>query len=130
VPETRIFKIDKLKQIVFGVVLQPNIPDLQGDIITEDEIENAAHRYMVESRITGFRHQEELDAVIVESYIAKSNEWFKDENILKGSWLVAMKINDLKVWQGVLDGTFNSFSIGGWAKSDPVDGGITDEGGG
>lgn len=123
-PDMKIFKIDKMKRIVFGVVLQPNIPDLQGDILTEDEIEQAAHRYLAESRITGFRHESELDAVIVESYISKNNDWFKDEQIVKGSWLVAMKINDDNVWQGVLDGKYNSYSIGGWAKSVPVDGGV------
>jgi hypothetical protein len=126
----KIIKIDKMKHIVFGVVLQPNVADLQGDIITEEEIEKAAHRYMIESRITGFRHESELDACIVESYISKNDEWFKNESVVKGSWLIAMKIYDEKVWAGVMDGTYNSFSIGGWATSTPIDRGVIDSGGG
>ena len=123
-----------MKQIVFGPVLIPNVEDLQGDIITEEEIENAAYDYMIKSRVTGFRHQEELNAVIVESYIVKNDSWFRtegsDKYIPKGSWVIGMKILDDKVWQGVLDGTFNSFSIGGWGTSTPIESGVDDGGGG
>lgn len=121
---SHIIKIDVLQHIVLGVVLQPGIPDLQNDIITAEEIEKTAHRYLAESRITGFRHQEALDAVIVESYIVRENTWFNDEQILKGSWIVAMKILDETVWKGVMDGIYNSFSIGGYAKTAEVENGI------
>ena len=135
IKNVQIFKIDKMKQVVFGPVLIPNIEDLQGDIITEEEIENAAYDYMIKSRVTGFRHEKELDAVIVESYIVKNDSWFRngdnqDEYIPKGSWVVGMKILDDKVWEGVLDGTYNSFSIGGFGVSTPIEGGVDNGGGG
>ena len=119
-----------MKRIVFGVVMEPNTVDLQGDIITEEEIEKAAHKYMVESRITGFRHESELDACIVELYIHKQDENINGELVTKGSCSISMKINDDTVWQGVLEGKYNSFSIGGFAESTPIDDGIIDMGGG
>ncbi len=137
--KVRILKIDKQKRIVFGPVLIPNVPDLQGDIITEEDIENAAHRYMIESRVTGFRHETELDAAIVESFIVKSDSWFGNksgsdgEYIPKGAWLVGMKIFNEQVWQGVLEGKYNSFSIGGFGERQDIDPAVMEgagEGGG
>lgn len=128
---SRILKVDESQHIVYGVVLQPDIPDLQGDIITAEEIEKAAHKYMMESRITGFRHKEPLDAAIVESYICKVDEYYENETVKKGSWCIAMKIFDMTVWAGIISGELNSFSIGGFAVSEPVDSGVmVSEGGG
>ena len=110
-----IFKADAKQHIVWGVVLQPGVPDLQGDIISAEEIEKAAHDYMINSRVTGFRHKRVLDAAIVESYIAKSDEIFEGEHIKKGSWLVGMQVFDMEVWKGVETGDYHSFSIGGFA---------------
>lgn len=120
----RILKVDKLQHIVWGVVLQPDIPDLQGDIISAEEIEKAAYNYMIESRATGFRHQKELDAAIVESYIQKADEVFEGEKIKKGSWMAAMKVFDEEVCKGIDSGEFHSFSIGGFAgKRNKIGGG-------
>jgi len=128
---SRIVKVDELQHIVFGVVLQPDIPDLQEDIISAEEIEKTAHKYLMESRICGFRHQEKMDAAIVESYVTKNDEYYQDQEcVRKGSWMVAMKIFDEEKWKGVMSGEYNSFSIGGFANSEPVDSGIQDEGGG
>jgi hypothetical protein len=126
-----IMKIDEAKHIVFGVVLQPEIPDLQGDIISKEEIEKCAHDYMINSRETGFRHKAKLDAAIVESYITKGEYWICDQEVKNGSWVIAMKVFDMNVWAMVMSGEINSFSIGGFAESAPIDNSaIEDKGGG
>ena len=34
-------------------------------------------------------------------------------SIPAGSWILAFKVHDDEIWQGILDGTFKGFSIGG-----------------
>lgn len=122
--KTKIIKLDKAKHIVCGVVLEPETVDLQGHIISAEVIEEAANDYMINSRVTGFRHIKELDAVIVQSYVADCDLWLDSENIKKGSWLVKMKIFNEEVWKGIEDGIYNSFSIGGFGDVTEIDEGL------
>lgn len=122
--QCKILKIDKMKQIVYGVVLKPTTPkepDLQGDVYNADVIEDAMHNFMMSERICGFRHKEKLDAVIVDCTIIRQSEYYENVTVPAGSWFVGMKIFDKEVWQGVLDGTYNSFSVGGEADYEFID---------
>jgi len=129
----KIIHKDLLKQIIIVPVLTPDEVDLQGDIISKEEIEAACWRYNQTKQIVGFRHIRELDAVVLESYIVrggslsfsshetKSGEY---ESCKEGSWIAVIKINDPIVWAGIMDGTYQSISIGGYADSTPIDTGI------
>lgn len=106
---------DLKKQIVYCVVLEPETVDLQGDVISAEEIEKAAHEYMEKHRLIGDAHQEiGVQAVPVESFIAPVDMAVGDgEAIKKGSWVMAIKVNDPELWGAVESGEYTGFSIGG-----------------
>jgi 2'-5' RNA ligase len=105
---------DDAKRIVYGVVMQPHVPDSQGDWQSEEDIEAAAHRYLAESRKHDVQHAEEQVAVTpVESFIAPADMEYAGRPILKGSWVMAVRVDDEAVWQQVCNEELTGFSIGG-----------------
>ena len=113
----KITKADKYRQIVYGVVLAPDEVDFQDDYMSAQDIEDSAHSYLIRSRIVGGQHEKKADAEVVESYIAPQDLKFEGQNgpqiVKKGSWVMAVKINDPGEWQKVLDGEYTGFSVGG-----------------
>jgi hypothetical protein len=110
-----IAKEDEERQIVYGVALRPDKPDLQGDIMTKEQIEIAAHKFMADSRKGDLHHKQELsgsDFIVIESAIARVDE---PPNIKKGDWVVGVKLSD-SLWQMVKDKEINAFSIRGFGK--------------
>ncbi len=108
------FKEDKSKHIVYGVVYEPDVVDLQGDWATAEDIEDAAHKYLAEFRETKLSHRMPLNADVVESYIAPLTFFSESgERIRKGSWIMAMKIKDDEVWKDIEAGIIVGFSMGG-----------------
>lgn len=111
---------DDAKQIVYGVVLTPGVRDSQGDIVSADEIEKAAHAFLVNYRKHDVQHAEVLKgadgqpfAETVESFIAPSDMEVAGGKVLKGSWVMATHITDHATWQRVVKGELGGFSIGG-----------------
>lgn len=102
--------------IVYGVVLQPGIPDSQGDTLTAAEIEKAAHRYMVESRKSDVQHNEQAALVdVVESFVAPMDMVVADRPVLKGAWVLGASVRDPVIKTGVREGRITGYSIGGTA---------------
>lgn len=112
-----IFKADNEKRIVYGVVLAPNEVDLQGDWMTLDEIEKAAHFYMMNSRTIGKNHEKQTVAVPVESYLApidfESDGQYGGQEVKKGSWILGVKVQNDEDWEKIKSGEFTGFSVGG-----------------
>lgn len=105
---------DDAQRIVYGVVMQPHVPDSQGDWQSPEDIEKAAHRYLAESRKHDVQHQEQaVDVVPVESFIAPTDMEYAGRPVLKGSWVMAVRVNDDEVWNQVTKGDLTGFSIGG-----------------
>jgi hypothetical protein len=117
--QINIWKGDQPQQIVYGVVLVPEQVDSQGDIIGSDEIEQAAHRFLTQYRESGLQHVGDAlpSLEVIESYIAPIDMEVAGNPVPKGSWVMAVKINDPEIWQMVLDETLTGFSIQGWANS-------------
>jgi hypothetical protein len=121
---TPIWKNDA-QHIVYGVVLAPEHRDSQGDIVSAEEIEKAAHRYLVDSRKSDVQHSEEQAAVdVIESYVAPQDFVIAGEHVSKGSWVMAHKVHDPAVWKDVQSGKLTGLSIGGsairLAEGDPA----------
>ena len=108
-----IFKADEDKRIVYGVVLEPNTIDLQGDVLGLDTIETAAHKYLVASRLVGDGHSQAAEAEVVESYLAPADIELGGQVIQQGTWIMGVKVRDEAMWQAVKDGEYTGFSIGG-----------------
>jgi hypothetical protein len=120
--DVAIIKTDEDQQIIFGIALQPApFVDLQGDVIAKEEIESAAHDFLVKSRAVGYRHKEMLEkrADVIESYVAPTDINWNGNVIKEGSWVVGVKIHDPQIWQKVKNKELNSFSIGGKGKRTP-----------
>jgi len=121
-----VTKAGKMKQLVYGVVLEPNSFDSQDDFMLPHHVEETAHGYLkkairgqssvakLQHRGVGFR-KDRPSIVPVESFIAPCD--FTPEGgtemIKKGSWVMCMHVEDSALWQDFLDGKYQAFSVGG-----------------
>lgn len=119
----KILKRDGDRQIVTGAVLVPDEPDLQGDILDAREIEDAAHNYLRDYRAIGLQHARKINdrASVIESWIAPSDVRIGGETVKAGSWILSVKIDDPELWSLVKSGALRGFSIGGYARREPID---------
>lgn len=102
------------KRLVYGVVLEPNTVDAQGDIVDEETIEEACHNYMRHYRVVGDRHTNIANADVVESYIAPTDFEVNGQKIKKGSWVLVVYIKDDDLWEKIKAGYYVGYSIGGF----------------
>jgi hypothetical protein len=119
-----IRKKDEKRRIVTGVVLEPEVVDLQEDITSADEIELAAHEFLASYNSgtqIGDMH-EEFDRTIelVESYIAPVDFTIDGEIVRKGSWVISVRVVDDDAWERVESGELTGFSIGGVARAEQI----------
>jgi hypothetical protein len=128
----RVSKSIDDKQIVYGVVLDPYVVDLQGDWIPPADIEATAHDFVEKSRVIGFEHFTKADATLVESSIEPyptpedyqaamqnlphkvSRRKFGSDVVNSGAWLAGVKLSD-GLWDMHKQGKLNAFSIGGFS---------------
>ena len=134
-----ISKTDEDKQIVTGVVLAPYTVDTQGDVLTPDTIEEAAHKWLGTSRTIGLDHSKKADgALAVESYLmpyptrddyrkamdGESHDAYKlqlgADMVTSGSWVLSTKLGD-GLWASFKAGDFEAYSIGGYGEREKVD---------
>jgi len=89
------------KQVIYGIVFEPDFVDLDGDYVTKDDIENAAHDYLVNSRKLKLSHRVDIDNVadVVESYVAPVDFELDDRKISQGTWIVGIKLWDSELWK-------------------------------
>lgn len=106
-------KLDDDRRLVYGFVLVPDVMDLQGDICSKEDIEAAAHDYLVNARLIKAQHRSATDADVVESYIAPIDMNIDGTLVPKGSWMMVTKINSTAMWQAVKKGDIRGYSIGG-----------------
>jgi len=118
-----VSKLDKMKKLVYGKVLVPNTVDKQGDYITPEEIEKAAHNFLINLQIgyNKLKLGQELGHDV--SQIGYMHTTFKGiggfgyiaESYIdaQGSWVLVTKITDDKIWKQIVDGVIRGYSIGG-----------------
>ncbi len=110
---------------VLSPILVPDEPDLEGDVISEEEIESAAHEYMITSQNVGLMHQRIVrskDAMLVESYIARGTHKIAGHTIKAGTWMGGFRIVNEKIRQAIKDGKLTGVSIGGAGLRTPLEG--------
>jgi hypothetical protein len=118
-----VFKsVDNELRIVYGVVLEPGTFDQQGDITTEEEIFKAMHDYMVKHQTINLQHTPvEVDTIIVENFIAPTDMDINGEAVVKGAWVMGVKVLNDVVWKAIEEGTFTGYSIEGRGMRTPID---------
>lgn len=121
----RVAKVDDEKRLVYGVVLEPDVEDTQGDVAAAGEIEKAAHRFLYNRRPIGLQHIALAPDGVrpVESFVAPC-DFVYDENpdqlIRKGSWVLVAHINDEIVWKAARDDVFTGWSVAGTGTRRPL----------
>ena len=131
--DVKITKADKKKQIVYATVLAPLSPDSWGDVETPEEIEDAAHRYLLhvwegtQPAVIGSQHKRPIKAVPVESFIAPIDFWYPESpkteeyKVKKGSWVVAIHIQDKNEFEKVLKGVYTGVSVQGLGRRKKIE---------
>jgi len=117
---TRFHKILKASDdfgFVLVPILVPDEADLQGDVISAEDIEKAAHDYMEVSQAGGYMHRQILtDVVLVESSIQRSDTEIAGVVIKAGTWLGAWRIRNEELRTLIKEGKITGVSIGGSAQ--------------
>jgi hypothetical protein len=119
--EIEILKASDEEQTVSGVVLQPEVVDAHGDIMSADVIKQAAYGFLQNFNRTtklGVQHSTfpKGKLALVESYIAPNGIVLGAKTVRQGSWIMTVKVLDADIWKKVKDGKIGGFSIGGRAK--------------
>jgi hypothetical protein len=122
-----IIKRDAEQRLVTGIVLEPTKemgqPDSQGDLYSAAEVEQAALRFMENYQQLGLQHQEMVgrDCMrIVESWIQPDDTVIGGQPVVKGTWLMTVRVVDDQLWKDIREGRLTGFSIGGSATRTPV----------
>jgi len=126
VAEGIVAKIDEDKRLVFGwasiIKDERNqiLLDRQDDFIdSEDELENAAYQYVLNSRDGGEMHIRKGVSTMVES-IVLTKEKQEALGIAEGAvpigWWIGFRVNDDRVWDQVKKGEYVGFSVHGTGK--------------
>jgi uracil-DNA glycosylase family 4 len=116
-----ILKSDDEKQIVYGIVMEPDALDTDLNWTTSEEIENAAHFFMEHGVGIDKEHsREDLDTVVVECYLAPEDITVEGTPVVKGTWIMAVHVKDQDEWETLkTEGTLQ-FSIDALALIDPT----------
>lgn len=112
-----ITKKDGAKQIVYGMVYAPDLLDRQGDMMTQETVEEMAHAFLQKTNLKDVVDHEHdnwpKDCYPVESWIQKGED--PDGLYLPGAWCLGIKVNDPALWEKVEKGEINGFSFQGTA---------------
>lgn len=118
----KVTKMDEEKRRVFGFfsVVEENgkpVIDYQGDVIDSDDLEEAAYKYVMYSRMGDERHDERAKAMLIESvYFSKEKQAALGIDLGKVCWWGGFYITDDDLWEKVKSGQYSMFSIGGRSK--------------
>lgn len=116
--EYSICKVDLDRRLVTGPAMVPNKVDTQGDFELAEEIEEAAHNFLIDARGVDDMHEVfEGIGVPVESFILRRDEIVgknkdgSDRILEKGTWMLTVKVTNPDTWLRVKSGELTGFSI-------------------
>lgn len=101
------------ERIVIGEVYIPGQEDAHGNIMTAEEIKKACYNFMKNERTHNidFMHNEEpTGSYLVENFIARTDD---PDGFIEGAWVAATKIESDGLWNRILKGEINCYSLSG-----------------
>ena len=119
-----ILKTDDEQRIVYGIVLEPDVEDSQGDVVSKDDVELAAHRFLYQQGLAiGDQHGTLAppDVRPVESYIAPVDFELGGQVVKAGSWVLAVHVPDDSLWAQIKKDQKGAFSVGGSGRRSALD---------
>ncbi len=112
-----ILKTEEEKQLVTGVVYEPDVEDSHGDKMTAEEIEKAAYTFMENYQHIDKQHDEIAGkGTVVENWIAKSDMTVGEQEVKAGTWLMTVRVDDTETWEEIKKGEVTGFSMGGFGE--------------
>lgn len=120
----KIVKSDDEKRLAFGwanvsiKVDGEQLPDLQGDMIDPEVLENAAYKFVELYRSGGEMHERGGVAQLIESCVFTREKMWAigiPEGLIPEGWWIGFKVLDDEVWEKVKNGEYSMFSIEGEA---------------
>lgn len=114
------------ERYVLGIVLEPlkemGTNDVQQDTYSAANVRKACYGWMEDYGTLGLQHQIKLagQVKVLENWIAPDDCVIGGQQVVKGTWLMGVRVIDDNLWQAVKDGTLTGFSIGGKAQRVPL----------
>jgi len=115
---------------MFGIVMKPEVPDVEGDVTSAEEIRRANERFMRDFQTVGFMHKKDVsDKIkIIQNVIAPIDFDFPlpdggAKKIAKDTWYQELFSDDPDIVNRVRTKKLNGLSIGGFARRVPVENG-------
>jgi hypothetical protein len=108
------------QQIVMGAVYVPGQIDTDGEAMTRPEVEKAAHRFLASGKVNAIDVQHNgvpCGASVIESFLTRDGD--PDFPVL-GTWVMAVKVQNVDVWQQIKKGELNGFSLAGRVIMQPA----------
>lgn len=118
----KIVKIDKKKQIVGGIVYEPDVEDTQGDYANKEEIEKAMYRFMEKyatntKRIRINHMGKKYFFPIIECFQTELDTVKGGQMLKAGTWWLMIKVKNEAIWKDIATNKLTGFSMGGSAKA-------------
>lgn len=115
----KIEKVDDEKQLIYGIVYEPDVVDSQGDYADAGEIEKACHNFMENYQNMSLMHKELVneDVKIVECSIAQADFTLGVRAVKKGTWILVSHVISKDIWKEVKSGKLTGYSLEGSARS-------------
>lgn len=113
-----VTKLDKANQIVYGVVYEPYAIDTDGETITKEHVAKMAWDFLSEGKYLNIDVQHNFKksgAVVVESFIVRKG----DKDFPEDAWVMGVQVPD-NIWEKILSGELNGFSLAGPASKSPA----------
>ena len=108
-------KVEEEKRLCCGLVIEPEVEDTYGDIISAEEIEKAMIRFMERNPQIRVEHDPDYapKVAIIENWIEREGRLIGEQFVKAGSWLMTVKVFDDDVWDMIKSGKLNGFSFRG-----------------
>lgn len=105
-----IKKADTVLHIVYGEVYAPDMPDSQGEFMTEETVRATAYNFLQNYRIDKIdtnHDYKENGCMVVESFIVREG----DPDFIVGAWVIAIYVSDPGIWSKIISNELNGLSI-------------------
>lgn len=119
---------------MFGIVMKPEVPDIEGDVTSAEEIRQANDLFMREFMTVGFMHKKDVSEKvrIIQNVIAPVDFDFPlpdggVKKIAQDTWYQELFSDDPDIVKRVRTGKLNGLSIGGFARRVPAEEAPVDE---
>lgn len=116
--QASIKKTDKMLQVVYGEVYIPGVPDAHNEYMTAETVREMAYNFMRKQNLLAIDTQHdnvENGCCVVESFIVRAG----DTDFIEGSWVIAIHVPDSELWDKIVEGELNGFSLEALVIKDP-----------